>query len=294
MKVFLLRQTQWGRPTYKTYSEDNRGKWKDLQSVDNVRDADYLVVYNMPQGMIGFPAEKTFCFNGEPDEFNFMNVWHEWVKGYHHYDRPVNHWHSLKTYQEFKEMTKFPEKTKDLSFVTTSHGDENTPEVVQVLEGQRLRMQFLKSFIKYLPNQLYLYGRNLQHYLGFQDFKYYGGELSDKWDGVRDYRYTISFESSWQSGYFTGKLIDAVLAGCMPIYWGCPDLERYLPKNSFIRVDLRKGIGEACDEVKEIIKSDFREQHLDELYEAKNRLLDDYNIWEIIHKEISDYAESKM
>ena len=285
IKFFFLRQTQWGSPTYNYCSEDNNGKWKNMQSVDNISDADFLVVYNMPQMMPSFPPDKTFCFTGEPNEFDFMRYWWNWVKGYQHYDRPMNHWHSLITYREFKQMD-FPEKTKDLCWVTTSHGDKNTPEGIQITEGQRLRMQFLKKFLVKHPNKMYLYGRNLGDYISMQDFRYCGGELTDLWDGIRDYRYSIAFETSWQSGYFC-KLIDPILAGCMPIYWGCPDLENFLPKNSFIRVDLRKDLDSICDEVMEIVKSDYREQNLDELEAAKELLLDKWNLWNVIYEEIN-------
>jgi hypothetical protein len=122
-----------------------------------------------------------------------------------------------------------------------------------------------------------------------QSFPFCGGELTDLWDGLRDYRYSLAFETSWQEGYFC-KLIDPILAGCMPIYWGCPDLDKYLPKNCVIRVDLRKDLDGICDEVVEIIKSDFREQHLDDLKAAKELLLDKWNMFEVIYQEIKKYV----
>lgn len=288
IKIFLMRQTQWGLPTYKTYSEDNDGNWKELHSVDYINLADYLIVYNTPNMILNFPPEKTFCFTGEPDEFYFTShMWDFMPKGVHIYPRPINHWHSFIPYQEFKQM-EFPKKIKDLSWVTTSQGDENTPKGIQITEGQRLRMQFLKRFLQKYPNEMYLYGRNLNNYFVMQNFSHCGGELTDAWDGVKRYRYSIAFETSWQEGYFC-KLYDPILAGCMPIYWGCPNLDQYLPKNSFIRVDLRKDLDSVCDEVVEIVKSDFREQHLDELKAAKELLLDKYNMWEIFYQEIKKY-----
>ena len=285
IKIFLIRQTQWGRPTYRTYSENNDGKWKNLQSIDDVTKADYLIIYNTPTMFINFPPEQTLFFTGEPDEFNFTKHMWDWIHpSCHIYKRPINHWHSFIGYPEFKKMV-FPDKTKDLSWVTTSHGDKNTPKNIQITEGQRLRMLFLDKFLEKHPNKMYLYGRNLRDYFSRQDFRFCGGELTDAWDGVRDFRYSLAFETSWQEGYFC-KLYDPILAGCMPIYWGCPDLERYLPKNSFIRVDLRKDLDSVCNEVVEIVKSDFREQNLDELEAAKELLLDTWNMWEIFYQEI--------
>lgn len=293
MKVFLCRQTCWGRPTYKTYSEDNNGKWKDLQSINDFSQADYLIYYNRPNFVIPFDPTKTFCFHGEPDEFYFTKYMWDGLsdKALNIYKRPINHWHSFITYKEFKEM-KIPEKTRDLSWATTSQGDNRTPANIQITEGQKLRMHFLQRFLTNHPNKMYLFGRNLQPYFNMQDFKYCGGELWDLWDAVKDSRYSIAFETSYQEGYFC-KLYDPILAGCMPIYWGCPDLEKYLPKNSFIRVDLRKDLDSVCDEIVEIIKSDFREQNLDALREARELLLTKWNIWEIFYQEIKKYEEKK-
>lgn len=283
IKIFLMRQNQWGRSCYNCYSEKGEGRWKDLESIDNYKEAEYLIYINRPDFLLPFNPEKTFCFTGEPDEFYFTkNTWQN-IPG-HKYIRPVNHWHSFINYTEFKNM-KFPDKTRNLCWVTTSQGDENTPSNIQITEGQRLRMQFLKKFLEKHPNKMYLYGRNLNKYYTIQDFQYCGGVLTDLWDGIKDYRYSLAFETSYQPGYFC-KLYDPILAGCMPIYWGCPDLENYLPKNSFYRVDLRKDIYTVCDEIIEIINSDLREQHLDELQAAKELLLDKWNIWNVIYEEI--------
>lgn len=288
-KIFLVRQMQWSRPTYKTYSEDNDGHWKTMQSIDNLRDADFLVYVNRPDFILGFPPEKTFCFTAEPEEWYFSkSMWAGLPQGVHIYHRPINHWHAFIPYSEFKQM-KFLEKTKDLSWVTTSQGDERTPQGIQITEGQRLRMSFLNRFLVKYPNKMHLFGRNLRKYFPMQHFNFCGGELTDSWDGIRDFRYTLAFETSYQEGYFC-KLIDGILAGCMPIYWGCPDLTKYLPKDCVVRVDLRKDLDSVCDEVVEIVKSDVREQNLDELEAAKDLLLDRWNIFNVIYEELRKYV----
>jgi len=299
IKIFFLRQMQWGKPTFNSYTPgdwgDESSRWKDMVSVEDFRDADYLVVFNTPTVdlMRFFPPEKIFYFKGEPEEFEFSrHMWDNVDSKSHIYPRPVNHWHSKKSYSWFKSHD-FPEKTKDLSWVTTNAGDGSAREQgLQVLPNQKRRMDFLIHFLKKYPNNLHLFGRGLNNYIKYQNFVFNHGQLSNKWDGVKDFRYTISFESSIQSGHFTGKLIDGILAGCMPIYYGCSDLENYIPKDSFLRVDLKKDLDSVCDEVIEIIKSDLREQHLDAIREAKELLLDKWNIWNIIYEEIKKYHNS--
>lgn len=292
IKVFILRQMQWAKPTYNTYTPgewgDESSRWKNLVSVEDFRDAEYLIVFNTPTVdlMRFFPPEKILYFKGEPDEFDFSKHMFDNVNPASHvYKRPINHWHSKKSYSWYKSHS-FPEKSKDLSWVTTNAGDGSAREQgTQVLPCQRLRMQFLVYFLKKYPNKLHLFGRGLNSYIPAQDFGYNHGQLSNKWDGLKDFRYTFAFETSVQAGYFTGKLIDAVLAGCMPIYYGCPDLEDFIPKNSFIRLDIAQD--DAPDGVMDIIKSDFREQHLEELKRAKELLLDKWNIWNIFCEEVN-------
>ncbi len=41
------------------------------------------------------------------------------------------------------------------------------------------------------------------------------------------HRFQLVFENDRRNGYFTEKLIDCLACGVVPIYWGCPDLEKY-------------------------------------------------------------------
>ena len=39
-------------------------------------------------------------------------------------------------------------------------------------------------------------------------------------------------------GYITEKIFDCFIAGCVPIYWGANNIDKYIPNNCFI--DKRK------------------------------------------------------
>jgi len=51
--------------------------------------------------------------------------------------------------------------------------------------------------------------------------------FDDKADGLASYRYSVVIENSREPGYFTEKLIDALLLNTVPIYWGAPDITKY-------------------------------------------------------------------
>jgi hypothetical protein len=53
---------------------------------------------------------------------------------------------------------------------------------------------------------------------------------------IRDYRFVISFENASYPGYTTEKIIEPLMAGCIPIYWGDPEVGRDINSQRFIYV----------------------------------------------------------
>jgi hypothetical protein len=56
--------------------------------------------------------------------------------------------------------------------------------------------------------------------------------MSSKREVLRDYRFTIAFESREFPGYTTEKILDAWLSGSVPIYWGNPLMATEFPEGS--------------------------------------------------------------
>jgi hypothetical protein len=53
---------------------------------------------------------------------------------------------------------------------------------------------------------------------------------------LRQYRFNIAFENESLAGYTTEKITDAMLAGCIPVYWGNPDISHEFNPRSFINL----------------------------------------------------------
>lgn len=51
---------------------------------------------------------------------------------------------------------------------------------------------------------------------------------------IKDYKFTIAFENSFNNGYTTEKLTDPFMASSIPIYWGNPVVTRDFNPKSFI------------------------------------------------------------
>lgn len=63
---------------------------------------------------------------------------------------------------------------------------------------------------------------------------------------ISGFRFAICFENCAFPGYITEKILDCFLAGCIPIYWGAPDITDFVPAETFI--DFRRfGSFEALD-----------------------------------------------
>lgn len=71
------------------------------------------------------------------------------------------------------------------------------------------------------------------------DFPSYRGTISTKKEVLRQYKFSICYENMWGlPGYMTEKIFDSFVAGCVPVYWGPPNIEKYVSIETFI--DRRK------------------------------------------------------
>jgi len=65
-------------------------------------------------------------------------------------------------------------------------------------------------------------------------FGYGYNPLAEKEMGHAPYRFSVVIENSQSAGYFTEKLIDAVLCRSIPIYWGDPEISQYFDTRGMI------------------------------------------------------------
>ena len=66
------------------------------------------------------------------------------------------------------------------------------------------------------------------------------------------YRFALVFENSSSPGYTTEKLVHALLADCIPIYWGDPMIDVQFNPNQFIWVKGEADVGRCVELVKKI------------------------------------------
>ena len=265
----LLRQTPGGK-----------GVWNNIQFlVDEPGEADYVVIHGHARepAWVRCPQGHVWLVMGEaPHEW--ADAWHDISRGidraYMTDARRVSEKHRLsylflpwwvdRDYDYLSNCAPHP-KTEPLSWITSNSSG---------LEGHRYRLRYLEKVRK--MNELSLYGS------GFNP-------LPGKWEGLAPYRYSIAFENHSNSHYWSEKVMDCFLSWTMPIYYGCTELDRFFPRESFIQLDAETPNPTAF--LSDIINSDLRERNLDAIAEARRRVLNDYNLFNVLSREIEANEE---
>jgi hypothetical protein len=271
-KVFFLNS--WNEhPTkllnrYSKQTPGQSGVWKDIVGVPSINEADYCVILGGTRLNFNFDPKKTIYIKREP---NFIQpdppglsnavLWKDSHCGIT--------WWINKNYDELKEL-QYSEKRKQVScIVSTKHAH---------------RLSFVKKMMKD-NNGIDLYGRGHQIY-DYQN-NYKGALEYDrncKFLGLEPYKYSIVLENSQEKNYWTEKLADAFLSWCMPIYWGCPNLNDFFEPQSYKTISLNDP--NPIKTIQEIVSTPLSKNEIQFIANSRNKILDNYNIWEIVRKKI--------
>lgn len=138
----------------------------------------------------------------------------------------------------------------------------------------RKRFRFMQKMEKHFPD-MHIYGRNQNHI-----------DLDDKTQALASYRYSFAIENHIGEHHWTEKLSDAFLGLTLPFYAGCPNAVDYFPEESFIPIDLMDPEGSVEIIQKTIIDREY-EKRLPFIYEARKRVLFEYNLFAVLNREIS-------
>ncbi len=95
------------------------------------------------------------------------------------------------------------------------------------------RKKVIHFYQKYHPAvfDLYGYGWEREREISFV-YRGSGGRVLDL---LSRYKFCICYENiADQPGYITEKIFNAFAAGCVPVYWGAPNVTDYIPKDCFI------------------------------------------------------------
>lgn len=134
------------------------------------------------------------------------------------------------------------------------------------------RYQFTQYIKNNLGDKLTWFGRGIR-------------PISDKAEAMDDYRYHIAIENHIASHHWTEKIADCFLAGCLPFYHGPPNIFDYFPEASLIPIDTNHP-QTTLEIIKKAMKDKAYTKALPAITEARNRVLNDYNIMNIVAKTV--------
>tara|TARA_R100001460_G_scaffold7006_1_gene18119 strand:+ start:1266 stop:2108 length:843 start_codon:yes stop_codon:yes gene_type:complete len=248
----------------------------DIVIVSNSEDCDYVVVQDSPDEVVD-PNKRVIFFQREPDHV-----------GRHHYSHPnifakqchsdgdgwmPQTWWLSSTYDELSRLD-YPEKNYKLSIVDSGRAD---------LPGHTVRLKAISEVINKVSD-LHMYGNITR---GRENTGLFKTSLPfrAKEKAFVDYKYSFIMENGRTPNYFSEKIVDPMLCWTTPIYWGCSEISKYFPKGSYIEIkNLNTDLG---DQVNSIISSGFHEDNLEALAEARDLILNKYNLIPTIKSLIS-------
>ncbi|HTJ52719.1 MAG TPA: glycosyltransferase family 10 [Cyclobacteriaceae bacterium] len=137
------------------------------------------------------------------------------------------------------------------------------------------RIEAIRFFSKY--SDFCLYGKDWEkripgfplsyHTAALKAFK--GGIPSDqKLNVLNQFKFVICFENCSFPGYVTEKIFDCFLAGAIPIYFGAPDINDFVPENTFIDFRRFKDFNEL-----DVYLQNFSEEEAYQMLESAKKFL---------------------
>jgi hypothetical protein len=109
--------------------------------------------------------------------------------------------------------------------------------------------------------------------------EYKNDHMSGKEEVYEQHKYMIEFDATGKF-YISERILDCLLMWSMPIYYGGENLHKYIPKESFHYLDIN---GDGIDVI-DIINSNLYEKSLSYIGEARNLLLDKWQLWPRLHE----------
>tara|TARA_R110000803_G_scaffold209367_1_gene278887 strand:- start:8587 stop:9396 length:810 start_codon:yes stop_codon:yes gene_type:complete len=157
-----------------------------------------------------------------------------------------------------KNDQKIYDKSKNLSIIASSKTQTG---------GHKLRHNVINTF----RGKMDVYGR------GWNEIPY-------KVDGLKNYRFSIVIENCKRDYWFTEKLIDSLVTGTVPVYWGCPSIGDFFDIRGFITFNTLDELCEILDTLSEKKYNEMLPYIRRNIVKAKEFLLPDDWVYNEIKK----------
>ena len=196
-----------------------------------------------------------------------------------------SHWFYEKKYSEIIQDNPY-NKIKLMSAIATNKVETHT------LHNKRFN--FIRNLIKQVPEIDLLFSqRNLSN--EFQTlFDNKAKFVEHKYDMVDNYKYHLVIGNQEGKHIWTERIADSFLGYSVPISFGCTNLSEYFPEDSFIEIDIHD-LDRSVEKIRNIIynKNDYNNR-LKSVIEARNRVLNEYNLIPMITKVVKQHNPNNI
>lgn len=105
--------------------------------------------------------------------------------------------------------------------------------------------------------------------------------IQSKIEALDPFRYHLAIENHHAPHHWTEKLADTFLGGCLPFYFGCPNVFDYFPEESLIPLDIRD-FGESLEIIQKTMRDKAYEERLPAIREARRLVLEEYALFPML------------
>ncbi|MCK5632957.1 hypothetical protein KAH94_04360 [bacterium] len=208
-----------------------------VKSPENLQDAEMILCFNVKNLVDQYRAsskEKLVLFAFEPEAVlpeNYQKKYHDYFsKVYTYCDDFID---NVKYFKFYYPRGLFDVTLSDCSFEEKKlsamiNCKKNYPHRLSLYGERRRVIEFFEN--KYHGDfDLYGFGWSKK------DSKNYKGTVASKVATLKDYKFSFVYENMRDfSGWVSEKPFDAMISGCVPVYWGPDNITKYIPKECFI------------------------------------------------------------
>jgi len=265
-------------------SQDGKGKWNNLQLINDFKEADFIVIVNTPycKELEYIDKKKSIVLQMEPNMPLHPEMWGEYANpSEKEFFYVINHtfrlnnceWHLSPTYSQFLNNEVDLSKNKTLSCIFSDRYNSKL---------QQRRLDFVK-FLEKNNVDIDVYGNN------FLDYKNYKKPLPfcKKDEGLFPYKYTFNCENYSLKNYLTEKLYDAIMSETLCFYHGCYNAKEYIDERAFIYLNMND-FDESLRIVKESIENNEWEKRIHIIRQEKQKILNELQFFPRMEKIINE------
>lgn len=288
VKVASRTKRLEGGANFANQCPGNQPQWGTCQFISNPfeRDYDWLVVMDDLSPILPGLKEELACskvntilVTSEPSSVarygkafasqfgHVLTSQEEWVLPHPHTIRSQtgNVWFYGKSYDEVI-CAEPASKTGLISTVCSSKQQAHTLHSLRYDFTQRLKAE--------VP-ELEVFGHGVRF-------------IEKKADALDSYKFHLAIENHVALHHWTEKLADAFLGYTVPIYFGCPNVFDYFPKESVILIDINDFEGSLKTIRKALTTPGEYERRLEAVKEARRRVIEEYNLPAMLNRIIEN------